>query len=154
MIVLGADTHKRSDTIAAVSARTGELLGEQTVQAGAESAAVLPGWARGLGAERVWALEDCRHVFGLVDRARRAGSTCPAQVDGSLDASPEEEVTYLVSSFDHIDLARRRESYLATVILDLASVFGIRGALQRRSKTTARPWACFPKCFMYSRSGA
>jgi len=31
MIVLGADTHKRSHTIAAVSAATGELLGEQTV---------------------------------------------------------------------------------------------------------------------------
>jgi hypothetical protein len=35
MIVLGADTHKRSHTIAAVSDATGELLGEQTVQVGA-----------------------------------------------------------------------------------------------------------------------
>ena len=34
MIVLGADTHKRSHTIAAVAAATGELLGEQTVQVG------------------------------------------------------------------------------------------------------------------------
>ena len=32
MIVLGADTHKRSHTIAAVAAATGELLGEQTVR--------------------------------------------------------------------------------------------------------------------------
>ena len=32
MIVLGADTHKRSHTIAAVSAATGELMGEHTVQ--------------------------------------------------------------------------------------------------------------------------
>ena len=31
MIVLGADTHKRSHTIAAIAAATGELLGEQTV---------------------------------------------------------------------------------------------------------------------------
>ena len=30
MIVLGADTHKRSHTIAAIAAATGELLGEQT----------------------------------------------------------------------------------------------------------------------------
>ena len=36
MIVLGADTHKRSHTIAAVSAATGELKGEQTVQVGAK----------------------------------------------------------------------------------------------------------------------
>jgi hypothetical protein len=34
MIVLGADTHKRSHTIAAVAAVSGELLGEQTVQVG------------------------------------------------------------------------------------------------------------------------
>ena len=34
MIVLGADTHKRSHTVAAVAAPTGELLGEQTVQVG------------------------------------------------------------------------------------------------------------------------
>src|SRR4051812_10647240 len=68
MIVLGADTHKRSHTIAAVSATTGELLGEQTVQSGAKGAAALLGWARSLGAERVWALEDCRHVSGSLER--------------------------------------------------------------------------------------
>jgi transposase len=68
MIVLGADMHKRSHTIAAVAAGTGELLGEQTVLAGARGAAVLLGWARGLGAERVWALEDCRHVSGSLER--------------------------------------------------------------------------------------
>jgi transposase len=68
MIVLGADTHKRSHTIAAVSATTGELLGEQTVQSGAKGSAASLRWARGLGAERVWALEDCRHVSGSLER--------------------------------------------------------------------------------------
>ena len=46
MIVLGADTHKRSHTIAAVSAATGELVGEQTVQVGAKGFAALVVWAR------------------------------------------------------------------------------------------------------------
>ena len=68
MIVLGADTHKRSHTIAAVSATSGELLGEQTVQSGVKGAAGLLGWARGLGDERVWAIEDCRHVSGSLER--------------------------------------------------------------------------------------
>src|SRR4051794_1661748 len=68
MIVLGADTHKRSHTIAAVSAATGELLGQQTVSAGAKGAAALLRWARGLGAQRVWALKDCRHVSGSLER--------------------------------------------------------------------------------------
>jgi transposase len=68
MIVLGADTHKRSHTIAAVAAATGELLGERTVQVGARGFASLLIWARGLHGERVWALEDCRHVSGSFER--------------------------------------------------------------------------------------
>ena len=48
MIVLGADAHKRSHTIAAVSATTGELVGERTVQVGAKGFAALLVWARGL----------------------------------------------------------------------------------------------------------
>jgi hypothetical protein len=40
MIVLGADTHKRSHTIAAIAAGTGELLGERTVPATGEQHAL------------------------------------------------------------------------------------------------------------------
>jgi transposase len=68
MMVLGADTHKRSHTIAAVSAATGELRGEKTVAVGARGFAALLIWARGLDDERVWALEDCRHVAGSFER--------------------------------------------------------------------------------------
>ena len=68
MIVLGADTHKRSHTVAAVAAATGELLGEQTVQVGRRGFDALLQWARGFDRERVWALEDCRHVSGAFER--------------------------------------------------------------------------------------
>jgi transposase len=68
MIVLGADTHKRSHTIAAVSAATGELVGEKTVPVGRRGFASLLVWARGIETERVWALEDCRHVAGSFER--------------------------------------------------------------------------------------
>jgi transposase len=68
MIVLGADTHKRSHTIAAVAAVTGELRGEQTVAVGRRGFGALLRWARGLDGERVWALEDCRHVSGSLER--------------------------------------------------------------------------------------
>src|SRR5918992_62741 len=68
MIVLGADTHRRSHTIAAVAAATGELLGEQTIQVGRRAFDVLSRWARGLDGERLWALEDCRHVSGALER--------------------------------------------------------------------------------------
>ncbi len=68
MIVLGADTHKRSHTIAAVAAASGELRGEQTVQVGRRGFDGLLRWARSLEVERVWALEDCRHVSGSLER--------------------------------------------------------------------------------------
>src|SRR4029079_14472286 len=68
MIVLGADTHKRSHTIAGVGAATGELVGERTVQVGRAGFGALLSWARELGDERVWALEDCRHVSGSFER--------------------------------------------------------------------------------------
>jgi hypothetical protein len=41
MIVLGADMHKRSHTVAAVSAATGEARGEKTGQVGAKRFAAL-----------------------------------------------------------------------------------------------------------------
>src|SRR3954469_2880854 len=68
MIVLGADTHKRSHTVAAVAAGTGELLGERTVPVGRGGFDALLQWARRLDGERVWALEDCRHVSGSLER--------------------------------------------------------------------------------------
>jgi transposase len=68
MIVIGADTHKRSHTLAAIAAGTGELLGEQTVVVGKRGFEALLRWARDLGGDRVWALEDCRHVSGSLER--------------------------------------------------------------------------------------
>jgi hypothetical protein len=72
MIVLGADTHKRSHTVAAVAAATGELVGEQTVGVERRGFAGLLRWARALDGERVWALEDCRSLERfLVERGER-----------------------------------------------------------------------------------
>jgi transposase len=68
MIVLGADMHKSSHTIAAVAAASGELLGDKTVGVGERGFAAVLDWARGLEEERVWALEDCRHVSGAFER--------------------------------------------------------------------------------------
>ena len=68
MIVLGADTHKRSHTIAAIAAATGELLGERTIPVGKRGFGALLQWARSVDGERVWALEDCRHVSGSLER--------------------------------------------------------------------------------------
>src|SRR5262245_7735376 len=68
MILIGADTHKRSHTVAAVEAATGRSLAEQTVSTRQRSFEILLAWARAHGAERVWAIEDCRHVSGALER--------------------------------------------------------------------------------------
>lgn len=68
MIVIGADTHKQTHTVAAVFAETGQLAGELTASAREPGFRELLAWGRGLDEERTWAIEDCRHVSGSVER--------------------------------------------------------------------------------------
>jgi transposase len=68
VIVLGIDPHKKSHTAVAVEAATGELAGEITVSATARGHARLLTWARALEGERRFALEDCRHLTGRLER--------------------------------------------------------------------------------------
>src|SRR3954449_3065787 len=68
MIVIGADTHKQSHTVGAVDGATGRALAARTVKAKRRSFDDLLVWARGLDGERVWAIEDCRHVSGALER--------------------------------------------------------------------------------------
>jgi transposase len=64
MIVIGVDVHKHSLSAVAVD-QVGRTLGEH---AGPVDERVI-GWARSLGSERLWALEDCRHVTRGLERA-------------------------------------------------------------------------------------
>jgi transposase len=68
VIVIGADTHKHLHTVAAVGDGTGRVLADVTVRARRRSFDDLRRWARGLGHEQIWALEDCRHVSGALGR--------------------------------------------------------------------------------------
>src|SRR3954454_231490 len=69
MIGIAADTHKDSHTLAAVDAGIGQVLAEVTVRARRRSFEDLLVWARALDdGQRVWAIEDCRHVSGALER--------------------------------------------------------------------------------------
>jgi transposase len=57
MIVIGVDVHKQSLTAAAVDG-----LGRVLAEWGGPVEGGVVVWARALGEERLWALEDCRHV--------------------------------------------------------------------------------------------
>ena len=68
MIVIGIDPHMKSHTAVAVEAASGRRLAEKTVSADARGHEQLLLWARGLGRERCFALEDCRHLTGRLER--------------------------------------------------------------------------------------
>jgi transposase len=68
VIVVGIDPHKQTHTAVAIDAATGEVRGERTVRARSGGYEQLVAWARGLEEERVFAVEDCRHVSGGLER--------------------------------------------------------------------------------------
>jgi transposase len=88
MIVIGADTHKGSHALAAVDEGTGRGRGSREIKADDEGHLAAVRWARGLDSERVWAIEDCRHVSRRLEQAllasrRRAGREGAAAPHGS-----------------------------------------------------------------------
>jgi len=95
MIVLAADMHKSSHTIAGVGAATGEMLGDKTVQVGARGFDQLLRWARGRGSDRVWGaagLPACLALLRAVcDRSRRTGRPGADAADGQLAPGPARE---------------------------------------------------------------
>jgi transposase len=68
MIVIGVDTHKRSHTLVALDAVTGVTRGQLTIPASDEGTLDALRFAAELDSERVWAVEDCRHVSGRLER--------------------------------------------------------------------------------------
>jgi transposase len=69
MIVIGADTHKRTHTVAAVDGNSARELGVKEISASEAGHVDALRWARGLDGERVWAIEDCRHVSRRLEQA-------------------------------------------------------------------------------------
>ena len=115
MIVLGADTHKSSHTIAAVDTATGQVLGDKSIAVGSRGFAALVLWARGLDGERVWALEDCRHVCGALERFLIARGERVVRVSTRLMAGTRRSSRERGKS-DHIDAVSVARAALAAGI--------------------------------------
>ena len=67
MVVLGIDAHKRSHTVVAVD-DAGRKLGERTLGTTTPDHLALLTWAEQFGTERLWAVEDCRHLSRRLER--------------------------------------------------------------------------------------
>ena len=68
VMVLGVDVHKGSHTAVVVD-EVGRKVGEKTVRATDAGHRQLVRWARQVSAQRRWAVEDCRHLSGRLERA-------------------------------------------------------------------------------------
>jgi hypothetical protein len=151
MIVLGADTHKRSHTIAAVAAVTGELLGKQTVPVGRRGFGVLLRWARELDGERVWAFEDCRHVSGSLERflIERGERVCPS-AGGAVDDAEQRAHR----KFGACVQPRPQLLPAPLVHADLAPSAALAAADQDRSAPVVEVVLCERERFLVAQAGA
>lgn len=68
MIVVGVDAHKKTHTAVAVDETTGRVVDSTEVLARSKGHERLIRWAGRLSAERRFAIEDCRHVSGALER--------------------------------------------------------------------------------------
>jgi transposase len=68
MIVIGVDTHKRSHMLVALDAATGAPRGQLRIPATDDGTLQAMRFATELDEVRVWAVEDCRHVSGRLER--------------------------------------------------------------------------------------
>jgi transposase len=69
MIVIGVDTHKRNHMLVAVEGQTGALVGQRAIAASDAGSLDALRFAADLAEERVWAIEDCRHVSARLEAA-------------------------------------------------------------------------------------
>ena len=68
VIVVGIDPHMKAHTAVALDAATGRSVAEKTVTCTETGHEELLAWARRLDPARVFAIEDCRHVSGRLER--------------------------------------------------------------------------------------
>jgi transposase len=98
MIVIGVDVHKQSLTATAVD-ELGRTLAEHSGAAGGDEVIA---WACSLGDERLWALEDCRHVTRGLERALLAAGERLVRVPPRL-TGPERRRGRTRGKSDRID---------------------------------------------------
>ncbi len=102
MVLLGVDPHKDTHTVVAVD-HAGRQLDQTTVAARTPGHGELLGWARRRWPDdRVWAVEDCRHVTGRLERDLLAAGERVVRVPPRLMAGARQAVRALGKS-DPID---------------------------------------------------
>ena len=112
MIVVGVDVHKHSLTAAAVD-ELGRVLAEWS---GPIDGGVVV-WARALGEERLWAVEDCRHVTRRLEQTLLEAGERLVRVPPRLTA-PQRRRGRVRGKSDSIDALAVARAALQEPLLD------------------------------------
>jgi transposase len=124
MLVLGIDAHKRTHTVVAVD-EVGRQVGKPRVTTSTTSAANLElvAWARSLGTERRWAVEDCRHVSRRLEADLLAAGEVIVRVPPKLMAGARSSLR-AVGKSDPIDALAVARAALREPDLPMARLDG------------------------------
>jgi transposase len=137
MIVIGADTHKRSHTLVAVEAATGQTRGELEITASDQGELDGLRFAMGLDEDRVWAIEDCRHVSSRLERTLLAAGERVVRVTPSL-TGPSRKGSRKPGKSDPIDATSVALAAIRVGVDDLPAAFLDDQAMEIRVLTDYR----------------
>jgi len=102
MIVIGADTHKRNHMLVALDGLTGAVRGQLQIAASDQGALQALRFAAGLDEQRVWAIEDCRHVSARLEAALIAAGERVIRVPAAMTGQARK-VSRVAGKSDPID---------------------------------------------------
>lgn len=120
MVIIGIDAHKRSHTVVVVDEQ-GRRLAQRTIGTTSADHLELVGWAAKHG-ERLWAVEDCRHLSRRLERDLLAAGERIVRVPPKLMANARDAARSFGKSdpIDALAVARAalREPHLPVARLD------------------------------------
>jgi transposase len=121
MVIIGIDAHKRSHTVVAVDEQ-GRQLAQTTTGTSSGDHLELVAWAAAHSAERLWAVEDCRHLSRRLERDLLAAGERIVRVPPKLMANARAAARSFGKSdpIDALAVARAalREPHLPAARLD------------------------------------
>jgi transposase len=128
MMVIGIDAHKRSHTAVTVDDR-GRQLSTKTVGTTTQGHLRLLKWATALDGERLWAIEDCRHMTRRLERDLIAAGESVVRVSPKLMADVRDSARTYGKS-DPIDALAVARAALREPDLPVARLDGVERELR------------------------
>jgi transposase len=119
----------KTHTAVAIDRATGRSVGELTVKARDAGHERLHAWARGLDEDRIFALEDCRHVSGRLERHLLLGEQTVVRVPTKLMAGTRRRSRHRGKS-DPIDAEAVARAAIAHPDLPAARLEGVERDLR------------------------